>query len=653
MATQKKQSVLNGAMMLMLGVVLVKIIGAMFKMPLTDILGLEGRGYFNSAYEIYTPVFAISMAGLPVAVSKMVAENVALNRFKDARRIFNVSKIVFLIVGLAGTAVLLLAALPYSHFIETENASINTFVELIKTLIGSPQLLADLPKTFAAVLCVAPSVFFCCYMSAYRGYYEGLRNMTPTAISQVIEALGKLIIGIALAKVVISIGDAQYVEGMLASGNASATVFGIKVFDETSKNGIVLSFAAAGAVLGVTTGSILSNLFLIIRHKIKGDGFDRVQLVNSPQPETSGKLAKTMIKIAVPMVVSALVLNITNLVDTVTIQSRLMSALGEGFDTIQNMYSDVFDKAVELNRIDLSDMKRVRSYLWGAYGAAQDFRNLVPTITIQLGVSALPALAAAWATKDKSSIKSTVETVIRISMLVALPAGIGMAVLSPDLLTILYGRGGSSEAIPIIAPVLTAFGIATPLMAVSTPVNNLLQAIGRTDIPVKSVIVGALTKVICNFVLVGIPKINIYGAVVGTVMFYVVIVAFNFISLLRITKVKVRWGSIFGKPFVCAVLCGVTAFVTNSLLNRFIPAIAGKLVSVVGANDILVRLASGDTTESILNAGTISTLIAIALAAVVYGITLLLIKGLAREDVSVLPKGEKIAKTLEKYGLLG
>lgn len=653
MATQKKQSVLNGAMMLMLGVVLVKIIGAMFKMPLTDILGLEGRGYFNSAYEIYTPVFAISMAGLPVAVSKMVAENVALNRFKDARRVFNVSKIVFLIVGVAGTLVLLSAALPYSHFIETEGASVFTFIELIKTLAKSPALIADLPKTFAAVLCVAPSIFFCCYMSAYRGYYEGLRNMTPTAVSQVIEALGKLIIGIALAKTVISLGDSQYAAGMLESGNISATVFGIKVFDETAKNGIVLPFAAAGAVLGVTTGSILSNLFLIIRHKIKGDGFDRVQLVNSPQPESSGKIAKTMIKIAVPMVVSALVLNITNLVDTVTIQSRLMFALGKDFGAIEQMYSDVFAKAVELSRIDLGDFERVRSYLWGAYGAAQDFRNLVPTITIQLGVSALPALAAAWAIKDKTSVKSTVETVIRISMLVALPAGIGMAVLSPALLTILYGRGGSSEAIPIIAPVLTAFGIATPLMAVSTPVNNLLQAIGRTDIPVKSVIVGALTKVVCNFVLVGIPKVNIYGAVVGTVLFYVVIVSFNFISLLRITKVKINWGSVFGKPFVCAVLCGVTAFVTNSLLNKFIPFVAGKLLGVIGESDILATIASGNTTESILNAGTVSALAAVALAAVVYGITLLLIKGLAREDVSVLPKGEKIAKTLEKYGLLG
>ena len=160
----------------------------------------------------------------------------------------------------------------------------------------------------------------------------------------------------------------------------------------------------------------------------------------------------------------------------------------------------------------------------------------------------------------------------------------------------------------------------------------MLQAIGRTDIPVKSVVVGAVCKIICNFILVGNPKVNIYGAVIGTVLFYVVIVACNFVSLLKISKVKIRWSSVLVKPLICAVLCGVTAFASNGLLNRIFPA---------------------DTSESILNMGTISAGIAVVLAVIVYAISLLLIKGIAREDVTVLPKGEKIAKTLEKYGLLG
>ncbi len=604
MASEKKQSVLNGAMMLMFAVVLVKVIGMLFKIPMSDMLGSVGRGYFNSAYEIYTPIFAISMAGLPVAVSRMVAENVALEKFREARAVFNVSKRVFIIVGTVGTAILLIATYPYAALVA-----------------GT--------KSIPAVLCVAPSIFFCCFMSAYRGYYEGLRNMGPTAVSQVIEALGKLVIGLALAKLIITIGEGQYDSTI---GGGIATVFGQQVTNETEANSVIVPWAAAGAVLGVTVGSIASNGFLMIYYKLKGDGFTRVQLVNSPKARHGSDIAKEMIAIAVPMVISSLILNITNLIDTITIQTRLESALNSDFNAVIDMHSASIEQAVALSRLNLADIEEVVKYIWGSYGTALDFRNLIPTITIQLGVSALPALAAAWAVKDKANIRSTIETVIRIGMLIALPAGIGMAVLSESILTVIYGRGNSSDAVAIVAPIITAYGFATCIMAISTPTTSMLQAIGRTDIPVKTVIVGAICKIVCNFILVGTPGINIYGAVVGTILFYVVIVSCNMISLLKISQVKVRWSSVFVKPLICAALCGITAYASNSLLNFIFKP---------------------DTTQSILNMGTVSLGISIVLGAIVYVISLLLIKGVAREDVTVLPKGEKIAKTLEKYGLLG
>ncbi len=607
MATGKKQSVLNGAMMLMFAVLLVKVIGLLFKIPLTDMIGAAGRGYFNSAYEIYTPIFAISMAGLPVAVSRMVAENIALGNYREPRMIRKVSQRLFIIVGITGTLILLAAAYPYARFV----ANI---------------------RSLPAVLCVAPSIFFCCYMSTYRGYYEGLRNMTPTAISQVVEALGKLVVGLVLAKIVTKTGMSQYESGMLASGNVSATVFGNEVTSLAEANSVITPWAAAGAVMGVTIGSVAAAVFLTVYYKVKGDGITRTQLVNSEKSAPSDKLAKDMIKIAVPMVISALILNITNLVDTVTIQSRLTSAIASDSATVLQMHSEAINEAVRLSRINISDSAEIVKYLWGSYGMALDFRNLIPNLTLQLGISALPALAAAWAVKDKKGTKSTIELVLRICMLIGLPAGFGMAALATPLLTLIYGRGSSSDAISVVAPIMVAYGIATALMAVSTPITNMLQAIGRTDIPVKSVVVGAICKITCNFILVGNPKINVYGAVAGTILFYVVIVACNLTSLLRISKVKVNWSSILVKPLICASLCGVTAFAAYGLLSRIFPA---------------------GNTESILNMGTVSTVIAVGLAVIVYAISLLLLKGVAREDISVLPKGEKIAKTLEKYGLLG
>lgn len=594
-------------MILIFAVLLVKIIGVLFKMPLTNMMGTVGRGYFNSAYEIYTPIFAISMAGLPVAVARMVAENVALNHYRSARAIFLVARRMFILVGLCGMGVMLIAAYPYSRFI------------------------ADI-RNLPAILCIAPSIFFCCYMSAYRGYYEGMRNMTPTAISQVAEALGKLCAGLLFAKLMIVRGMAQFNAGMLATGNKSAVVFGTTVNNLTEANSAIAPWAAAGAVLGVTFGSIASMVFLLICYKVKGDGFTRTQLVNSPKPKDGSTIAKNMIAVAVPMIISALILNITNLIDTATIQARLAAALSSDFNAVVQMHSTAINSAVAQSRLNLADPAEVVKYLWGAYGTALDFKSLVPTITIQLGVSALPALAAAWTVKDKTSSKATIETVLRVSMLIALPAGIGIASLATPILNIIYGRGVSADAIPIVAPIMASYGLATFVIAVSTPVTNMLQAIGRTDIPVKSVIVAAVVKIACNFVLVGNPKFNVYGAVAGTLLFYVIIVCINLFSLLRLSKINPNWMSVFVKPLICAVLCGVTAYASYGLMHKLVP---------------------GNPGSGILNAGTVETLFAIFLAMIVYFTALLLVRGISKDDISVLPKGEKIAKVLEKYGLLG
>lgn len=606
--TEKKQSVLNGAVILMFAVVLVKVIGALFKMPMTSMIGITGRGYFNSAYEIYTPIFAVAMAGLPVAVSRMVAESVALNRFKQARSIYKVSQKIFFIVGVAGTLILLLASYPYAKYV------------------------ADI-RSLKAILCVAPSIFLCCYMSAYRGYYEGLRDMVPTAISQVIEALGKLCLGLLFIKLVINKGKYQYELGMNSTGGISAEVFGQTVTNETELNSVIIPWAAAVAVLAVTIGSLLSLLFLMVCYKIKGDGFTRAQLDASPAAENGSKIAKDMITIAIPMVISALILNITNLIDTTTIQTRLASALEKGFSTVVSAHAVSIDKAVELSRLNIGDTAEVVKYLWGAYGTSLDFKSLVPTIVIQLGVSAIPALAAAWAIKNKDEMRATIETVLRVGMLIALPAGIGMASLATPILTVIYGRGNSSEAIPIIAPILITYGVFTPIIAISTPTTNMLQAVGRADIPMKTVAVAAVIKIICNFTLVGMPKINIYGAVAGTVLFYVLIVSINMFSLLRISKVRVNWVSVFLKPLVCALLCGITAYAAHGIIVKIFPPV--------------------NVGESIMNTDTIATVVAIGLAGIVYLISLLLFRAVSKDDVVGLPKGEKIAKILEKYRLLG
>lgn len=593
----KKQSMLNGAIILAVATVIVKLIGALYKIPLTDLIGAVGRGYFNSAYEIYTPIYAISMAGLPVAVSRLVAESVALGNYNNARAIYKVASRIFLITGLAGTAVMFLIAYPYTHYV------------------------AD-PRNLPAVLAIAPSIFFCCAMSSYRGYYEGLRNMTPTALSQVIEAVTKLALGLGISYVVLRYGLSQF--------NSGGMVFGRQASDLSEAYSLIYPYSAAGAILGVTAGTVFGLLYLMIFHTLKGDGFTRVQLVNSPKADSNRFLAKRIIAFAIPMVASALILNVTNLIDTVTIQKRLATAIQLNPDLIKSMYSASFAASGTLE-------KDFVKYLYGTYGSVLDFRNLIPTITMSLGVSALPALSAAWTVKDKRNIRVTIESVIRVTMLIALPAGFGMAVLAEPILSLVYSN--STDIIPIAAPLMTVYGLATFIMAASSPVTSMLQGLGRTDIPVKTLVIGAVVKIVMNYILVGTPRFNINGAPVGSILCYIIIVGLNMYFLLKISKTRVNFTSVFMKPLICAMLSAAAAWSSYSLCERFLSA-------------RLAGISAGGIAGKLLSPNTFSTLFAIGIAVLVYILSLLLTKALSKDDVTMLPKGEKISKTLEKYGLL-
>ena len=265
--------------------------------------------------------------------------------------------------------------------------------------------------------------------------------------------------------------------------------------------------------------------------------------------------------------------------------------------------------------------------------AGMVFPWTLDTATALSGISAIPALSAAWAVKDKKSIKITIESVIRITMLIALPAGFGMAVLAEPILSLVYSSTNASNLVSIAAPILTTYGFAIFLFAVSSPVTNMLQALGIMDMPLKSLAVGAVVKIILNYILVGNPKININGAPVGSIVCYVIIVSINIFMLIRISGVKINFMSVFFKPLFCSAISSVTAYACYRVF--------GALLQGVG------------DPASRLNGSTIATLIAVVAAVFAYVVSLLLSKGISRDDVNMIPKGEKIAKVLEKHGFLG
>ena len=588
----KKQNVLNGAMVLVVATALVKIIGAIYKIPLTGIIGSLGRGYFASAYNIYTPVYAISMAGLPVAVSAIVSKNAALGKYRDVKQVFKVTFPLFLGLGVIGTVFLMLFAEHYAT----------------KMVLS--------PLSVYAVYCIAPCVLFCCVMSTYRGYYEGLNDMYPTAISEVLESLGKLVFGLSLSYVVLEYATKQI--------ETTGSVFGYEVKTEAD-GAIVYALAAAAAVFGVTLGSVMGTVYVVLRHKIRKDGITKEMLVNSPLAQRKKTTVKDIVAIAVPTAISSLVLNVTNFIDTVMIQNRLEYVVEHSYDKIMSIYGDSI-LAGGIVR------ENIHTFLYGAYDTTLDLKNLVPTIMMTLGVSSIPVISSAMAKKDFKLVGDTVNTVFRTTMLIALPAGAGFFALAEPIFTLLYKGSENESGIAVAAPVLALYGLMMAILTISSPLTNILQAIGRADVPAKALALGCIIKIGLNYILIGIPEINIQGAVFGTGFFYLFCILYDYAVLKKETGIKLDLNKGFIRPLISAGLCGASAWGAYELISTYL---------VFGEEG------------SRLNGETVACIISIIIAVVVYAVCILASKTIVKDDVLMLPKGEKIAEILEKYKVLG
>jgi stage V sporulation protein B len=455
-------------------------------------------------------------------------------------------------------------------------------------------------------------------MSIYRGYYEGLRNMQPTAVSQVMEALCKLLLGLTLAILVMKFGQQEFA--------AKGTVFGRPMASQALANSALYPWSAAASIVGITVGTLVGFLYLILRHAWKGDGITLEQLALAPPAQPRQGLQKELIKIAIPIVLSSTILNVTNFIDNTNVK-RLLGLTRANFpDIINAIYGRAFALA------DVVETDRT-NYIWGVYNTTLDFRTLVPMIVTALGVSALPAISAAYALHKRDAVQSTINSVLRVSMMVSLPAGFGMAVLARQIMQVFYENknpGMTAHA----APILMLFGVFTWLMSISAPILSMLQGIGRTDVPVKTLMIGTAAKLGANYMLVSNPRVNVNGAAIGTVIFFSIIVAGNLYMLLRVTKTKLKLSSVIWKPLLCAGLSAAAAWVARDLATRFTPArLTGMLQ---GRMQLLAEIGC-----------------AMAAAVVVYAVTLLLTKAVNAEDLEFLPKGKKIGKLLAKHGLLG
>lgn len=543
MSKRQQHSFLEGAAILVIATALSKIIGAVFKIPLNNIIGDLGFGYYSSAYDLFVPIYGISLTGLPMVVSRMVAERVAEGRYLSAKRVFKVSVMAFTLFGAVMTALMLLIIKPFLALTDMTGA------------------------TYYSLLAVAPAWLFCCVMSAYTGYYEGYGNMYPTAWANVIEALSKLVFGYTFAYVAV-------------------------------KKSANVAHAAAAAILGVTIGVFLATLFTFIYYKVKGDN---AKQITNENVEPKREILKSIALLAVPIVLSSFVTNMTTFIDLITVKWQLGNLMGESFEHIKAMYGASIDE-YNATAHELLTVENMPTFLYGVRSKTNTIYNLVPSIVSVLGISALPSLVHVWCKEDhkQDEVKNCINSVLKVTSIITFPAAIGMIAVAPNIMSLLYESHASVE---IGAPLLRIYGVAAIFSGLSVPLVNMLQAVGKPYLPVRNMLIGAALKAALNIGLVAVPNINVHGAAYGTLGCFLCIFVLNFYSLCKITGVKPEvWGTLI-KPLFAALICGAAALLCSTLLGL----------------------------------GTLKTLLSIAVAAVIYFVLLFAFSVLKIEDVLKSP----------------
>ena len=501
----KKQTFLQGTAVLAMATVLVKLMGFLFKVPLNNIIGEDGFGYFNTAYDVYNVLLMISTTGLPVAMSRMISQAQTLGNHAQIKRIYRTSLYVFLTIGMVGSLGMLIFCRQLSVMVTTNENS------------------------WAAIAALAPCVLLICLVSAYRGFFQGQSNMTPTSVSQIFEAVTRLVVGLGLAWLV-----------MKLTGEAAVRAQGIVLASgETAQDYGDITLAAGGAILGVTLGSLISVVYL--HHKFRQS--NQILSLGGGTAKSTRSTMKELLSIAVPITLGSAGLQIINLFDTMIYMRRLTGAL--------QWTEKMADSA-----------KGVYNFCQTVFALPCSF---IPTITIAV----IPAITASLTRKDLAEAKATSESSVRTMALIAMPCAAGLFVMAEPVIRLLCSTY-TEDKIQLAATMLAILGLTVIFNSLVLLLNAIMQAHGDVVTPVVNMLIGGIIKIIVNYILVGQPNLNIVGAPIGTFICYISITALDLIAMKRHISARPAIFKNIIRPGLASAIMGAATFMVYRVLSNAI-----------------------------------------------------------------------------------
>ena len=490
-----KRTFLKGAVILGIAGLLVQVMGAIFRIPLANIIGDQGMGYYQTAYPIYIFLLVFSTNGAPAAISKMVSERIAIGNRTEAHRVFKLSFILMFALGIIAAAIFFFGA--------------QAIVNALKN-----------PGAYYSMIAIAPALLFVPMMAVYRGYFQGLQEMEPTAVSQLIEQAVRVAVGLGLAIVLIPRG---------------------------------LEMAAAGASFGTSIGPIAGTVTLIvlyyIRKKKKSGEYDQDTVHTR---ESAAKIVMKLASIAIPITIGVSILPIMNIVDVSIVMRRLQES---GFtpDQANALYGQLS-------------------------GMAGPIINIPQALAMSIALSLVPAVAAANSVRDTAFLQRNIALGFRTAMMIGVPCTFGLMALSKQIMLLLYPMQAESAANGASSLFVLSIGIL--FLAVAQTMAGILQGLGRPSVAVATLFAGVLVKIAATYILVGIPSLNIVGAALGSTLAYATIGALNFAIVKASTKTHFDVKLSLHKPLFAGVLMMAGVLAAYYGLAQLVSANLATAVSV-------------------------------------------------------------------------
>ena len=498
----KKQSFLYGTAMLAMATAIVKVIGAIYKIPLNAIIGKQGFSYYSTAYEIYNVLLMISTAGLPVAMSRMISQASSLGHYNQVRRIYSTAKTIFLGLGITGSLLMTVFCRQLAQF-------------------------QNQPDAWAAIGCLGPCVLLICIMSTFRGYFQGQSNMLPTSVSQVIEAIVKLIVGMAAA-------------------------IAILYFTRS------VPLAAGGAILGVTASCLVSALYLFSYFRRNYAGLPS----SGETAESFGTTAKRLLAIAIPITIGSAGLQILTMLETKIYMGQL---LGLGY-----------------TQVEADSMK-------GIYNMSQTIYNMPCAFITPITISNIPAITSHLTLLNYPGAKSTEESAARVTGLICMPCAFGLATLAGPVTALLGGYTGAD--LTLSTQLMSIMGFNVMFNSVVLLTNAIMQAHGHAVVPVINMFTGGILRLIVVYILTGNRDIGIVGTPIGAMLCFLCIMILNIASMKRVLEDPPAIVKNLVKPFLAAAIMGVFVWgslkllsfagITSRLILCALPVMVGVVVYVV------------------------------------------------------------------------